>query len=122
MNADHFGAAVELESFKYLREQVYFGAPAFYLMVGLNMFKGFFLLFLQLILGIQSSCADLRLTFHSVLNGSGQADGVLCGQPVAAVIVYLTLKICTHLKAERATFCFPNLTLQFQRFCAGINI
>lgn len=42
VNADHFGAAVELESFKYLREQVYFGAPAFYLMVGLNMFKGFF--------------------------------------------------------------------------------
>lgn len=139
VKADHFGAAAELGSFKYLREQVYFGVPAFYPVVGLNMFKRliFFVFFpsplhdrntCSSFSGIQSSCADLRLTFHSVLNRSARADGVLSGQPVAAVIVYLTLKICTHLKAERATslravlffavFCFPNLTLQFQTFCS----
>lgn len=41
VKADHFGAAAEPGSFKYLREQVYFGVPAFYPVVGLNMFKCF---------------------------------------------------------------------------------
>lgn len=141
VKADHFGAAAEPGSFKYLREQVYFGVPAFYPVVGLNMLKCFlfFLFFFppsplqdrntcSSFSGIQSSCADLRLTFHSVLNRSAQADGVLCGQPVAAVIVYLTLKICTHLKGRAGNvfassfiflrfFCCPNLTLQFQTSC-----
>lgn len=45
VKADHFGAAAEPGSFKYLREQVYFGVPAFYPVIGLNMFKRLFFCF-----------------------------------------------------------------------------
>lgn len=138
VKADHFGAAAEPGSFKYLREQVYFGVPAFYPVIGLNMFKRLFFFFISSPLqdrntcgsfsGIQSSCADLRLTFHSVLNRSAQADAVLCGQLVAAVIVYLTLKIC-RLSGQRLReqfyfstfFVLPTSHCNFRPF-AGINI
>lgn len=142
VKADHFGAAAEPGSFKYLREQVYFGVPVFYPVVGLNMFKClnvfcFFCFFplslagpkyVQLIfrdsIQLRRPQSDLPFRLKSLCPSrrrSVRPAGSSCYCLLDPENLHTSegtsgQRLCEQFYFSRF-FCFPNLTLQFQTSC-----